>query len=195
VWDRVFDPVVAPIAKGLSPGESRASACKTPALGRERVRDPALREQSDGSDCRILSAIPLARDLLQHRGVRGLRRVSAVKWKCCAPGAVRVGSDPRVLVGESPGLNRGAARSLQACPNHATIDRSLAKKVFVPGQATGVQGQGYVEFRDVNLDSQRAQARDIGAMAAVSKSGCEMCNCKPTPSMGTPRCLKSLTIS
>ena len=74
---------------------------------------------------------------------------------------MRVGPDPRVFVGESPGLNRGAAWILQACPDHSAIDLSLMKKIVVPGHATGVNREGYIEFGDVNLQTQRGQARDV----------------------------------
>ena len=60
MWDRVFDPVVAPIAKGSSPGERRASACQAAALWAANGSETRLYASSlTASDCRLLSAIPL----------------------------------------------------------------------------------------------------------------------------------------
>src|ERR1017187_3469720 len=115
-----------------------------------------------GSGRRSPQAISFAGDLLNHGVISELRLIGAVKRQCRSARTVRVGSDPGVFVRESPGLNRGTAWTMQAPPNHAPIHLCLAKKIVVPHQATRVQGEGHVEFRDVNLNPQRGQTRDIG---------------------------------
>src|SRR5579864_5153635 len=109
-----------------------------------------------------MPASPLAQNLLKHGIVSGLRLIATVEWQCCTARTVRVRSDPRVLVGEAPGLNRSAAWILQTSPYDAAIYLSLSKKIVAPGQAVGIHGQGDVEFRDVHLHSQRRQPRNVG---------------------------------
>src|ERR1700686_2006091 len=61
-----------------------------------------------------LRPIPLPRNLLQHGVVSGFGFVGGVKGQGRTARTMRMVSDPRVLVGESPGLNCGATGILQA---------------------------------------------------------------------------------
>src|SRR5260370_40371435 len=87
---------------------------------------------------RSASAILCCGHSLEHGVVSGLRLVGAVKRKGRTLGPMRMRSDPRVFVGKSPGLNRGAAQTLQAGTNDAAVDLSLANKIVVPGNPTRV---------------------------------------------------------
>src|SRR6266567_6208625 len=98
---------------------------------------------------RLARAILGRGNFLEHGVVGGLRLVGAVKRKGCTLGPMGMRSDPRVFVGKSPRLNRGAAGTSQASPNDAAVDLSLAKKIVVSGGRTGVHRQGHVEFRDM----------------------------------------------
>ena len=98
---------------------------------------------------------------MQDGVVGGLGLVGAVERQRCAHSAVGVGADPGIFVGESPSLNRSAAFTLQARADDGAIDIGLSKQIILRGQAAGVQRQGNVEFRDVNLQAERGQARNI----------------------------------
>jgi len=74
-------------------------------------------------------------EFFEHCVVSGLGLVGAVKEQTSALRAMRVGTNPGVLVGESPGLNRGAARILQTCPNQTLVGIRLALLIFAPGSA------------------------------------------------------------
>ena len=74
--------------------------------------------------------------------------------------------DPGILVGEAPGLNRGAVRILQTRPNHALVGVCLAPKIFGSMYALRIHGQSDVKFRDVNLQSQLGQTLNVGGDSA-----------------------------
>src|SRR5258708_5365922 len=93
--------------------------------------------------------------------VGGLRLVSAVEGKRSTLGVVGVGADPGIFVGEAPGLNGGATGTLQACSYDGAINLSLPGQVIFRGCSIGVYRQGDVEFRDVDLDAECGQARNI----------------------------------
>jgi hypothetical protein len=100
-------------------------------------------------------------EFFEHRVVRRLGLVCAVKEQTSALRAMRVGTNPGVLVGESPGLNRGAAWILETCPNHALVGVRLALEIFGSRYALQIYGQSDVKFRDVNLQSQLRQSRNV----------------------------------
>ena len=81
---------------------------------------------------RSLWAIRFTGDLRKHGVVSGFGRGGRVQREGRAARAMRVEADPRVFIGESPGLNCSAAWILQARPHHTTVHLSLAKKVVVP---------------------------------------------------------------
>src|ERR1700686_3733055 len=86
-------------------------------LGRDWLKDPAPHEQFHGfqvSSPPSLRPIPLPRNLLQHGVVSGFGLVGGVKGQGRTARTMRMVSDPRVLVGESPGLNCVATGILQA---------------------------------------------------------------------------------
>jgi hypothetical protein len=92
-------------------------------------------------------------EFFEHCVVSGLGLVGAVKEQASALRTIRVGTNPGVLVGESPGLNRGAARILQTPPNHARVGVCLALEVFGSRRALRIYGQSHIQFRDVNLQA------------------------------------------
>ena len=77
----------------------------------------------------LLRAGPFGGNLFEYGVISGLGLVGAIKRKCRPACAVGMGADPRVLVGESPGLDCSAARILKARPHYAAIDLGLAKKI------------------------------------------------------------------
>src|SRR5580700_9315333 len=73
---------------------------------------------------------------LSEYGVVGrLGFVSSIKRQSSAPGAVRMGADPGVLVGKSPGLDSGASRILQTGVSHSAIHISLSAQIVFCGLA------------------------------------------------------------
>lgn len=88
-------------------------------------------------------------EFFEHRVVSQLGLVRAVKEQSSALRAMRVGTNPGVLVGESPGLNRGAAWILETYPNHALVDVRLALEIFGLGLRLGL--------RPANLRTKRRQ--------------------------------------
>lgn len=96
---------------------------------------------------------PSRRKLFPHRAIGGLGLVRSIKEQRVAAGAVRMGADPRILVGKSPGLDRRTARVVQARPDDAAIDLGLARQVLGLRHAAGIQRQRDVQLRDVNLQA------------------------------------------
>src|SRR5216684_5891474 len=80
--------------------------------------------------------------------------VSSIEGQRLPASAARTRSNPGILVGESPGLDRGAARTVQACAHDAAIDIGLARQVVSPRQAAGFYWQGNVKLRNVNLHAE-----------------------------------------
>src|SRR5579871_3307098 len=76
---------------------------------------------------------------------------------------MRVRADPRIFVGETPGLNGGAGGMLCTRTNYVAVNFGLPLKVFEGGLSVLAHGKRYVEFRDVNLKPESSQARDIHA--------------------------------
>ena len=68
--------------------------------------------------------------LLNHGVIGGLNPVQTIEEQGCPARTARMGTDPGILVGESPGLNGGATWVLQACPHHASVDCSLFLQVL-----------------------------------------------------------------
>src|SRR5579864_6723658 len=93
--------------KCLRPGPKRANQVGGPAS----IRTLAARISS-------MQGSALARYLLKHGIVGGLGFIPSVKGQCRTARSVRVRPDPRIFVGESPGLNRGATWILQARPDY-----------------------------------------------------------------------------
>src|SRR5580698_8390153 len=81
-------------------------------------------------------------NLFDHRAVSGFGFVAPVKKKRSALGAMRVGTNPGVLVGKTPSLNCRATRVLQAGAEDAAVDFRLDEEVLFAGQFAGwVYGQ------------------------------------------------------
>src|ERR1700751_1831208 len=67
----------------------------------------------------------LGGDLFEHSLVGCLRFVGAVERQCRTPRPMRMGSDPRILVGEAPSLKSCAAPTLQTCPDDGAVNLRL----------------------------------------------------------------------
>src|SRR5258708_31082717 len=91
---------------------------------------------------------------LKDSPLGGLRRVGPIQRQGHTAKAVGRRPDPGVLVSESPGLNRGAARSLETGANDATIDPGLTGKVVFAYQVPlWIQGKRNVKFGNLHLSS------------------------------------------
>src|SRR5712671_4560333 len=93
-------------------------------------------------------------ELFPNRAVRSLRSIGLIKRQCRAAGAVGVGTDPGVLVGESPHLDRGASRTFQTRSCNAAIYIALPSQVVHKSQAIGLHRERDVQLSDVNLQTE-----------------------------------------
>src|ERR1700733_2710656 len=101
------------------------------------------------------------RELFPYRVVGGLGLVRSIKRQRVSASAVRMGSNPGVFVGGSPGLDRSASGIVQASSYDAPINLGLPSQVFSPRGAAGIERQRNVQLRDVNLHSQRRKPGDV----------------------------------
>src|SRR6266581_966939 len=85
-------------------------------------------------------------DLFQECVIGGFRLVGEIERQRRSPRSVRMRTNPRIFVGESPGLYCGAALALQTGANDTAVNFGLTKKVFVLGYAIRVDGQRHVQF-------------------------------------------------
>ena len=112
--------------------------------------EAAIAESQQGS----MTWLASRREFFQKRTVGGLRLISSIEGEGLSASAVRMGANPGVFVGESPGLDRCAARIVQTRSDDAAIDVRLARQVNGLRQAVGIQRQGDVKLGDVNLHAQ-----------------------------------------
>src|SRR5258708_32071798 len=89
---------------------------------------------AEGQEPRLPLVISAGGKFLKDSFIRGFWPVSPVQRQGHTARAVGRGPDPGVLVGESPGLNRRTARSLEARADDATIDLGLTGKVVFVDQ-------------------------------------------------------------
>jgi hypothetical protein len=71
--------------------------------------------------------------------VGGLGDVVPVEKQCLTLGTFGLGADPRILVGEAPGLNRSAARMSQTRGRDPPVDFRLPGKVGWTRMTRGVE--------------------------------------------------------
>ena len=95
-----------------------------------------------------------------HGFIGGLRLVLGVKLQCSSV-AGKEGRNPGVFVGESPGLNRCAARVLQTKRNDVSIDFCLSDDIGRSSLPRGIDRQADVQFGDLHLKAKVFQTRKI----------------------------------
>src|SRR5271163_1264882 len=95
-------------------------------------------------DLELASSGPSRREFLPHCPVSGFGLVRSIKRQPPPVSAARMGSDPGIFVRKTPGLNRGAARTVQARSYDAAIDIALPAQVLSPRQTGGIEWQGNV---------------------------------------------------
>src|SRR5438874_1977752 len=81
---------------------------------------------------------PFVREFTDRRIVCRLAFIRSIKRQCRAARVVGVGADPGIFVGESPGLNGGASRTLQASVDDIAVHLSLPLQVLLRSLAIGV---------------------------------------------------------
>src|ERR1035441_8593088 len=88
--------------------------------------------------------------------------VIAIERQCRSLCLLQMGADPGIFICEPPGRDSRAPGMFQASAGDSTINICLTLQVIGVGTAFGVDGKGNVHFGDVDLNSQRGEAFDIG---------------------------------
>src|ERR1700722_4777611 len=107
------------------------------------------------------SCIPSRNQLFEHRPISSLGPIHSIEGKSLPALVVRMRTDPRVFVGESPGLNRRAAHTIQARSQDAPINVGLPVQVVFLGAPSRIHRQRDIEFGDVNPGAKGRKTRNV----------------------------------
>src|SRR5580658_410385 len=102
-------------------------------------------------------------ELFQHRAVSCFWLIFPIKRQRLPASTMRMGADPGVFLGKSPGLDRRAAGAVQACPYDAAIDIGLPGQVVSPRLSARIDRKRDVKFGNVNLQTERREPGDVGS--------------------------------